>query len=123
MNGGLGEMLFNKSKNKKIMERVKIADTHWKKTKGLMFANKSEFDYALVFDLGRDARKSASVHMLFVFFPIDVVYVDKEKKVVDIAKGLQPFTPNYTPKERSRFFIEMPEGKSSEIEIGDFLEW
>lgn len=116
-------MLFNKTKNLKVMDKVKVADTHWKRMKGLMFGNKSEFDYALVFDLERNAHKGASVHMLFVFFPIDIVYLDSEKHVVDIVKSLKPFTPNYTPKKRSRYFIEVPEGAGSGIEIGDVLEW
>ena len=105
------------------MTKVKIADTHWKKTKGLMFEDKNQFDYALVFNLGRDAQMSASIHMMFVFFPIDIVYLNKEKKVVDIAKGLKPFTPNYTPKARSSYFVELPEGKASGIELNDILEW
>ena len=116
-------MLFNKTQNKQIMPKVKIADTHWKKTKGLMFEDKAKFDYALVFDLGRESQMSATIHMMFVFFPIDVVYLNKEKKVVDIVKGLKPFTPSYTPKARSYYFVELPEGISSGIEINDILEW
>ena len=116
-------MLVNKTKNAEVINNVKIVNTHWKKMKGLMFEDVKKFDYALVFDLGRDARKSASIHMMFVFFPIDVVYLDKDKKVVDVIKSLKPFTPNYTPKERSRYFVELPKGKSSGIEIGDILEW
>ena len=105
------------------MSNVKIADTHWKKTKGLMFEDKAKFDYALVFDLGRESQMSATIHMMFVFFPIDVVYTDNEKKVVDIVKGLKPFTPSYTPKARSYYFVELPEGKASDIAINDILEW
>lgn len=116
-------MLFNKTKNKQIMPKVKIADTHWKKTKGLMFEDKNKFDYALVFDLGKESQISATIHMMFVFFPIDVVYLNKEKRVVDIVKGLKPFTPSYTPKARSCYFIELPEGKASGIGINDSLEW
>ena len=116
-------MLFNKSKNKQIIDKVKVANTHWKRMKGLMFEKVEDFNYALVFELDRERGKSASIHMVFVFFPIDVLFLSKEKKVVDIVKALKPFTPNYTPKERCNYFVELPEGKSEGIEIGNILEW
>jgi uncharacterized membrane protein (UPF0127 family) len=116
-------MLFNKTKQKKLMDKVRIADTPWAKLKGLMFENASRFDYALVFPLPRESVAMATIHMLFVFFPIDVVYLDRSRRVVDIAAKLQPFTPGYAPKKPSKFFIELPAGKSAGISLGDALEW
>ena len=116
-------MLFNKTNKKMLMQTVRIASTSFNKLKGLMFENQQKFDYALVFPLPRESIAMATIHMLFVFFPIDVVYLDKNKKVVDIAKGLQPFTPSYSPKKPSKFFIELPAGKSKGISLGDELGW
>ncbi len=116
-------MLFNKTKNKRIMGRVRVAATSWNKLKGLMFENRERFDYALVFPLPRESTLQATIHMLFVFFPIDVVYLNKNKRVVDIVRSLQPFTPSYTPKKPSKFFIELPAGKTNGIELGDELSW
>ena len=116
-------MLLNKTKNDKIMENVRVADTHWKRMKGLMFEDAKNFDYALVFELDRESRKMASVHMMFVFFTIDVLFLNNEKKVVDVIRELKPFTPNYTPKKRCRYFVEMPAGKTKNVSMGDTLEW
>ena len=44
-------------------------------------------------------RLGASVHMLFVFFPLDLVFLDKNKRVVDKKEGFRPFSLNYTPKK------------------------
>jgi len=90
-------MLFNKTTNKKIVDKSFLAKTHWQKMKGLMFEAPQNFDYALVFVLPRESVVNASIHMLFVFFPIDVVYLNKEKKVVDIVRNLQPFALGYAP--------------------------
>ncbi|MAG21831.1 MAG: hypothetical protein CL943_00805 [Candidatus Diapherotrites archaeon] len=116
-------MLFNRKKKKEIMPKVRIASSSWYKLKGLMFENQQQFDYALVFPLPRESIAMATIHMLFVFFPIDVVYLDKNKKVVDIVQNLQPFTPSCSPKKPSKFFIELPVGKSKGISIGDELGW
>lgn len=116
-------MLTNKRTGKKILGRVLVADTHWLRMKGLMFEDPNSFNYALVFSLPRESIANASIHMLFVFFPIDVVYLDKGKKVVDIVKGLAPFSLGYVPKKPAKFFIELPAGKSKGIKLGDWLEW
>ncbi len=116
-------MLFNKTTGKKIMSRIIIAETHWQRLKGLMFEDPAKFNHALVFCLPRESIANATIHMLFVFFPIDVVYLDKGKKVIDIAKNLQPFSLGYSPQKPSKFFVELPAGKAKGIKIRDRLEW
>ncbi|MDD5163778.1 MAG: DUF192 domain-containing protein [Candidatus ainarchaeum sp.] len=116
-------MLINKSDSKKIISKVRIADSSWKRLRGLMFENQALFDYALVFDLPRESVLNATIHMLFVFFPIDVVFLDKNRKVVDIIKSLQPFTPSCSPKKPAKFLIELPAGKANGISEGNELEW
>ena len=116
-------MLSNKRTGKKIIDKVVVAENHWQKMKGLMFEDPNMFDYALVFCLPRESIANASIHMLFVFFPIDIVYLNKSKKVVDLAKNLQPFSLGYVPKKPSKFFVELPAGKSRGIKVGDKLQW
>jgi len=116
-------MLLNKTSGKKILEKIIIADQPWLRMKGLMFEDARKFNYALLFILPRESKLKAAIHMLFVFFPIDVVWLNSNKKVVDIARNLQPFTPNYTPKKPAKYFVELPAGKATGIKIGDTLEW
>ena len=115
-------MLYNKTKGKKIIEKTRIADSFWKRFKGLMFAKKP--DYALIFELEKEGKINASIHMLFVFFPIDIIYLDSNKKVVDIKYNFKPFSLNYTPKKPSKYFIEFLAGKiKNTISLNDTLEW
>ncbi|MDO8634289.1 MAG: DUF192 domain-containing protein [archaeon] len=115
--------LTNITKNKTVIERTRIAVGFFSQLRGLMFEKKKNFDYALVFPLHMEGRFSASIHCLFVFFPIDVVFLDREKKVVDIKKSLMPFTPFCIPSKPAKYFVELPAGKSNGVEIGDQLEW
>ena len=108
--------------DKLLMKKVRLANTPWQRTKGLMFEDKKKFDYALVFDFPRESKIGTSLHMIFVFFPIDVIFLNKSKKVVDKVT-LPPFQPNYTPKKAAKYVIEMPEGKNKKIKIGDKISW
>jgi len=111
-----------KAGKKVLIKKIKFASNSWERTKGLMFEEKKDFNYALIFDFPRESRIMTSLHMLFVFFPIDVLFLDKEKKIVD-KTTLYPFIPNYTPKKAAKYVIEMPLGKAKSVKIGQKIEW
>ncbi len=111
-----------KAEKKIIMRNVKFAKTTLERTKGLMFEEKKNFNYALIFEFPIESKIGTSLHMLFVFFPIDVLFLDKNQKVVDKVT-LQPFIPNYTPKKAAKYVIELPVGKTKGIKIGQKINW
>jgi uncharacterized membrane protein (UPF0127 family) len=105
-----------------LMKNVKLAQNSWERTKGLMFEEKRKFNYALVFNFPVESRIGCSLHMLFVFFPIDVLFLNKDKVIVDKVT-LDPFIPNYTPKKAAKFVIEMPKGKANKAKVGQKVDW
>ncbi|MBU4245450.1 DUF192 domain-containing protein [archaeon] len=113
-------LLLNMTKNHLISNKVVFANTTYQKFRGLMFKNKKEVDYALVFDFNKALKDSAAIHMFFVFFPIDVVYL-RDSKVVDIHRAVKPFTAYLAPKKHADTLIELPQGTiwKSGISIGD----
>lgn len=115
-------MLRNATTGKTIMQKHRVAGSVFRRFKGLMLEKRENFDYALVFELGSESGIGASVHMMFMRFPIDIIFLDAAKKVVDKAT-LMPWALNYTPKKAAKYFAEMPEGKGKQISIGDKLEW
>jgi hypothetical protein len=106
---------------KKLMSKVKVASA-FGKLKGLMFEKKEKHDYALVFKMHSESRIGCSLHMLFVFFPIDTLFLSSEKKVVDKAR-LVPWQLNYTPKKAARYVVELPAGKANGIKLGAKISW
>jgi uncharacterized membrane protein (UPF0127 family) len=105
-----------------IVKNVRFAQNSWERTKGLMFEEKKNFNYALIFTFPAESRIGCSLHMLFVFFPIDVLFLDKNKIIVDKVT-LNPFIPNYTPKKAAKYVIEMPIKNLSKVKIGQKLDW
>lgn len=116
-------MITNISTKKIIIEKHKVADTILSRAFGLMFSKKSNFNYGLVFDLKRESVFGASLHMFFVFYPINVVFLDKDKKIVDIKENFKPFSL-YSTKKQCRYLIELPITiDKSYYSINDRVTW
>ena len=115
-------MLINSTSGKRIIQKTKTANTVFTRFKGLMFEKKENFDYGLIFELAKEGRINSSVHMLFVFFPIDIVFLNSQKIVVDKAT-LNPWKLNYTPKKSAKYFVELPNGIGNKIKSGEKLQW
>jgi len=116
-------MLFNSTKRKNIIERVRIADSFFKRFRGLMLADRKKSNFALVFPLESESRMNASIHMMFMRFPIDVLWLDAHRKVVDKREALKPWALNASPKKPAKFIVELPEGKAEGTNVGDSLVW
>ena len=104
-----------------LVGRVVLADGAWKRFKGLMLESPKKFDYALVMDMGFESAWRSSIHMLFMRFPIQAVFLDRQKIVVDQIV-LHPWTFNYTPKKPARYVVEIPQGIEP-IVLGSALDW
>ena len=116
-------MLTNRSRKQTIAAKARFARTFWQRFRGLMFFRRKDFDFALVFELPQETRIGAGIHMLFVFFAIDVVFLDSRKKVVDVVRNLKPFAPGYAPKKAAKYIIELPAGAAKNIRVGDEIGW
>jgi uncharacterized membrane protein (UPF0127 family) len=62
-----------------------------------------------------------------MLIPIDIVWIDESKKIVDISSNIEVNTfPNtFSPKEPARYVLEVPKGfiQKNEIKRGDRLEF
>src|SRR5262249_30053211 len=67
--------------------------------------------------------KCRSIHMLFMRFPIDVIFADKHNRVVGLVKGIKPFGLSKTYWNAS-YCIELPKGMiaKTNTQIGDQLQ-
>ncbi len=94
---------------------IEFADSLLAQTRGLMFRSPSSFSAgsALVFPF--DQAKPRDVHMLFVRFPIDVIWlVDEEVRRIE---QLEPWTG--FARERADTIIELPAGAADAVAAGD----
>ena len=65
---------------------VKIADSFFTRLAGLMFQKKLPQGTGLLL------APCNSVHMCFMRFAIDVIYINKEYKILKVVKNLKPWT-------------------------------
>ena len=56
--------------------------------------------------------------------PIDLIYLDRTMKVVDLKENLNPYK-FYTPKARAMYLIELPAGfiSQSRTAMGDLVNF
>ncbi|MBI2545676.1 DUF192 domain-containing protein [Candidatus Woesearchaeota archaeon] len=78
---------------------------------GLMFTPKPK---PLLFIFKKEAIYP--LHMWFVFFPIDVVFMDKAKRVVELKEDFRSFTL-YSPKHKAQYILELPRGSIKRFRI------
>jgi uncharacterized protein len=55
-------------------------------------------------------RPAGSIHMFFMRFPIDAVFLDRELRVVGIAEGLRPW--RVTGRRGARAVLELASGQA-----------
>ena len=62
--------------------------------------------------------------MFFVFYPIDVLFLDKTKIIVDIKEHFRPFT-FYKSRKKAMYAVELPHGiiKQTKTETGDKIKF
>ena len=92
--------------NKVLVQNAKFVSA----SKGLMFSKKLKDNQAVVLDVKN--YSDVILHMWFVFFSIDVVWVDEKLKVIDLKHNVKPFTFYLKPKSKPRYIIELNSGNS-----------
>jgi uncharacterized membrane protein (UPF0127 family) len=114
-------LVINKSKGSNL-GHVDMADSFTSRFRGLMLKKRLEKGMILKIPEGRGKMGSA-IHMFFMRIPLDVIFLDYEKNVLDQVT-LKPWQ-TYTPKKAARYVVELKEGylTSSETEIGDVLDF
>jgi hypothetical protein len=113
--------IVNKTKGTNL-GNADVADSFFSRFKGLMMVKNLE--RGLILKLPSDrSRRASGIHMFFMRIPLDVVFADSDKKVVDTVT-LDPWN-TYTPVAPARYVIELEKGKLAEsnTKIGDELDF
>ncbi len=109
-------IIKNTSQGTILSSDARLCSSLWQKAHGLMFSSQKD----LVFVSATEQK--IPLHMLFVFYPIDVLYLNKEKKVVECKEHFLPFTV-YNPKNKAKYVLELKQGtiKKTKTIINDCL--
>jgi uncharacterized membrane protein (UPF0127 family) len=113
-------VLVNERTGETIARNVTRCDTFLKRGRGLMFRRPLREGEAYLFVEGRESVSWTSIHMLFVFFTIGVIWLDSDWRTVDL-KLARPFRPYYAAARPARYFVECLPAVLDRVQIGDRL--
>jgi uncharacterized membrane protein (UPF0127 family) len=107
----------NTNRNTVILEQGKLANNFFTRLKGLVGTKELHHGEGLMIEPCR------GVHCMFMSMPIDVIYVDKENKVVALDKAMAPWAVGKIYRQ-SRYVIELPPGtiEQTGTQPGDQLQ-
>ena len=95
--------IINQTKDTVLAKEVIIADTFLKRIKGLLGRKDFLPGEALII------KPCNSIHTFFMRFPIDVLFVDKDNRVLKALSSVKPFRLTSIYFQAS-FVIELPSG-------------
>jgi hypothetical protein len=100
--------------------RARRCDTFLCRLRGLMLRRRLAPAEGLLFVEAGESRMGASIHMLFVFFPIAVIWLQEDGMVVDKVLA-RPFRPFYAPQAPARYYLEADPALLDVVEVGERL--
>ncbi|OIO27395.1 MAG: hypothetical protein AUJ18_11010 [Candidatus Hydrogenedentes bacterium CG1_02_42_14] len=103
-------VIITDEKDRVLWDRIEIAETFFLKLKGLMFRKKLEHGEGLLL------LEVSSIHMCFMRFPIDAIFLDRDFRVKQVFMNLKPWT-GFAIADAAHV-LELPSGSASGLEIG-----
>lgn len=109
--------VVNQTRNQVLAEQCELARTFWTRLKGLMGRR----------ELGAGAGlliyPEWSVHTFFMRFPIDVLFVDTDNRVMGVQAAMPPNRP-FAGAWGARYVVELPAGILAQTgtTVGDQLQ-
>lgn len=103
-----------------ILSSVRRCSAFSCRLRGLTFRRGLGEDEGLLLIGQRESRIDTAIHMLFVFFPITVVWLDRANRVVDTKVAL-PFQPLCVPAARAKDVLEGPSDLIHRVSVGQKL--
>lgn len=101
----------------RLAERAESATNPWTRFRGLMLRG------GLAAGEGLVIRPCSSIHMMFMRFPIDAVFFDKEGRVTRVARNVRPWTGMAMGGRGAKGVIELPVGAAEGVEPGHQLQF
>jgi uncharacterized membrane protein (UPF0127 family) len=97
-------------------EAIEVADTAVRRVKGLLGRECLEDGQGLLF------KQCSSLHTLFMRFPIDILFIDKQGKVLKSRSDVRPFKFVASPW-KAYYALELPSGAitRSNTRVGDHM--
>jgi uncharacterized membrane protein (UPF0127 family) len=110
-------MVVNTTKDVILADKVEMADSFFRRLKGLIGREGLNASEALIIE------PCSSIHTVGMKFSIDVLFLDKEDRVVGIRKNIRPYRFTRVFWKANRV-VELPASSivNSNTDIGDLIK-
>jgi uncharacterized membrane protein (UPF0127 family) len=98
-----------------VCDRCELAESTLARMRGLLGRDGLEPGHGMLI------QRTGSIQMFFMRFPIDVVFLGRDKAIVGIAHDVKPW--RLAAARRARAALELPAGtaQSLDLQVGDVL--
>jgi uncharacterized protein len=105
------------SEGQVVCERCEIADGPFTRMRGLLGRKSLNRGHGLLI------RPTWSIHTWFMRFAIDVVFLDRELRILKIKRQIRPW--RMAARWRAHSALELPAGECARLrlQVGDRLAW
>lgn len=110
-----------------ISMEVEIADEPQEQAKGLMFRENLNWNDGMLFVF--ESERKQSFWMKNTRIPLDMLFIDKDFRIIEIKENIQPCKtdscPSYPSKFPAKYVLEVNAGFTAmnKIKIGDSVMW
>jgi uncharacterized protein len=110
---------FNRTRNTYLATDLVIANTHWSRFRGLMATDSSSFPPGR----GLWINPSRGIHTFAMRFPIDALYLDRDRIVIHLEAGLKPWRLAAV-RVNAASVLELPVGtiRATQTALGDQVD-
>ncbi|MFN2525236.1 MAG: DUF192 domain-containing protein [Actinomycetota bacterium] len=98
-----------------LADRVTVAQTFFDRMRGLLGRLEIGRGEALVL------RNAAQIHTFGMRFPIDVLFLDADGRVLHVIRAMRPWRLSRWVR-KCRYVVELPAGVADSVAAGDVVE-
>jgi hypothetical protein len=117
-----GQEVWNETRGERLPVRARRCASFFCRLRGLTWRRRLPQDEALLLVGASESRVEAAIHMLFVFFPIAAIWLNREGRVMDACLA-RPFRLLYVPRSAARDVLEGPPELLELVAVGDRLRF
>ena len=117
------KVIIHNQNNKNIAPvQVDYCQSFFCRLRGLTFRRSIPSDQGLLLVQSKDSKLDASIHMMFVWTDLAVVWINENYKVVDKIMA-RSWHLAYFPQQPARYILEMNPSRFNDFQIGDTVKF
>lgn len=112
----MAHTVYNQTRAATLGSQVELANSFLRRGLGLIGRR------SLAENGGLILYPNNNIHMFFMRFPIDVIFADRDDRIVGLRHSFKPWRP-FAAARNARYTIELPAGilRTTTTEVGDQL--